>query len=97
VSTSPEHLLVTDNDKASSGPSDGDTEASGVSEEAHFAVIIGPCAREDHNVCFLPLKRVDGTNTDAASVPLQRQFGPDKLNLLRVGADDGNVGFFYIT
>ena len=82
---------VSHDDETSLGARQRHVEAPRVAHEAERAFLVRASGREDHDVRLLALIRVDATHAYAldAGAP---QCSTHLTNLLRVGAEDHNIG-----
>jgi len=91
--------LVGDYDTCRLSSGQGDIHAIGVVGEANALLLVGPCARNDDDILFLSLERIDGIHLNSVSgLRLVRHHFPslkmlrDVLHLSFIEAYDSNGG-----
>ena len=90
-----EGLNIAYDDKFHACPCDGHIHAAQVAKEADVSVSVATHKADEYHVAFLPLKAVDGADTDlsaeAAEVVLHLQQSAYEARLPSIGGDDSKI------
>ena len=70
---------VAENDEFHAGARDSHVHASEVAQEADFAVVVGAHEADENHVALLPLKTINGIDTDKVTVGFEKGLVAQEL------------------